>query len=309
MDFADVLQLVVTTLGRQLEGSTVWVGRLDRQRSCLSIVAAAGDGPVPLHAGLEAPISTSFCHHLAIGLGDPLCNDVGADPVYGPLVTQIPHRIGSFAGVPLRMADGAAVGTLCAVHPEREAYGARDLALLRTFAELISRDLQHQRRGADVEEILDELRHQASTDALTGAANRRAFRTELARAWRRRLGSGTVAVLDVDRFKAVNDRHGHAVGDAVLIGVVDALRTASAANAVVGRLGGDEFAVLLGRTDPAQWRAAVRAQLRALSAELGVDVEASIGFASLADAESPDAALARADEDLYDVKRGLAAAA
>ena len=202
-----------------------------------------------------------------------------------------------------------AAGTLCAVHPRRDAYGARDLALLRTFAEMISRDMQHQRRGTDLEEILDELRHQASTDALTGAANRRAFRMELTRAWRRRRAAGTVALLDVDRFKAVNDRHGHAVGDAVLIGVVDALRTASAANTVIARLGGDEFAVLLGRTDPVQWRAAVGAQLRALSAELGLGVEVSIGLAPLGGAASPDAALARADEDLYDVKRGLAAAA
>jgi diguanylate cyclase (GGDEF)-like protein len=91
--------------------------------------------------------------------------------------------------------------------------------------------------------------------------------------------------------------------------VARSLRAASPSTAVVGRLGGDEFAVLLGRTDGAAWRATVREHLARVSAELGVDIEISIGLASLRATASPDDALARADEDLYDVKRGGLAAA
>ena len=98
-----------------------------------------------------------------------------------------------------------------------------------------------------------ELQHASRTDPLTGCLNRRGFQerldAELARA--RRGGTQlALVVVDLDKFKAVNDQHGHAAGDEVLRWVSDRLRDELRAEDMVGRLGGDEFALVLTGPDP-----------------------------------------------------------
>ena len=93
-----------------------------------------------------------------------------------------------------------------------------------------------------------ELEAHAESDPLTQALNRRGFERELKRtsAYLRRYGgSAALVYLDLDGFKSVNDRHGHAAGDAVLQAVAGTLAASVRASDIVARLGGDEFAVLL----------------------------------------------------------------
>jgi diguanylate cyclase (GGDEF)-like protein len=93
-----------------------------------------------------------------------------------------------------------------------------------------------------------ELETHAERDPLTGVFNRRGFERELERAAayvRRYGGNAALVYLDLDRFKPVNDRHGHAAGDAVLEAVAAALLGTVRASDTVARIGGDEFAVLL----------------------------------------------------------------
>jgi diguanylate cyclase (GGDEF)-like protein/PAS domain S-box-containing protein len=157
-----------------------------------------------------------------------------------------------------------------------------------------------------------ELKRLATTDALTGVLNRRAFmealEDELARFLRHRRPS-TVLMLDLDHFKLVNDRHGHAVGDLVLAQTCVAVRERLRRTDRVGRLGGEEFAVLLPDTE--QEGALVLADtLRRAVAGLEVPtplgpltVTVSIGLATFNPAEQ-DAAplLRRADQALYQAK-------
>jgi len=92
-----------------------------------------------------------------------------------------------------------------------------------------------------------EIEHLASHDPLTGLANRRAVETALAAADRHWEIDGrcfATLCLDLDGFKAINDMHGHAVGDALLCAVADRLREASIPSDLCGRLGGDEFALI-----------------------------------------------------------------
>lgn len=143
------------------------------------------------------------------------------------------------------------------------------------------------------------LRQEATTDALTGALSRRAFRTvaELEMARARRTGDPlTLVVLDLDDFKLINDERGHATGDDVLRGLVQSWRGDLRAEDVLGRFGGDEFTVLLPHAD----RAVATAVVSRLSDEL---CSWSAGMATW-QGEPFDAWFARADDDLYQVKSG-----
>jgi len=106
-----------------------------------------------------------------------------------------------------------------------------------------------------------ELESLSQTDELTGLANRRGFdlhlRKALAQARRNGVG-GILLMIDLDGFKAINDRHGHAAGDALLQTVGELLRTDVRETDTVARLGGDEFAVLLPDLDPATGEARAR---------------------------------------------------
>jgi diguanylate cyclase (GGDEF)-like protein len=151
----------------------------------------------------------------------------------------------------------------------------------------------------------------AHTDTLTGLPNRRHFEGALRGSGRNtRAGRGTALLyLDVDHFKRINDRHGHAVGDAVLVEFAQRLRTAVRATDLVSRLAGDEFTVLLNDvTGPADVELVAYKILAAMRlpfalGALVLQVGASIG-AALAD--QPDPAPARlldtADRALYAAK-------
>lgn len=147
----------------------------------------------------------------------------------------------------------------------------------------------------------DELRQRLDTDALTGLRSRE----WLLRMWDQ-LGATGLLLLDLDGFKAVNDRLGHPVGDEVLVEV--ARRLPAHSGCVPVRLHGDEFAVVLTAGRPAGPTAAMVGGLIAgvpigLSCGVTVSITASIGAVDVAQGESLDSALARADAQMYAVKR------
>lgn len=119
-----------------------------------------------------------------------------------------------------------------------------------------------------VESEHETLAYRATHDALTGLPNRAFFENQIARALEE-AGSAEASVgliyLDGDDFKAVNDRHGHAVGDAVLIEIAVRIRACAGAEDVVARLGGDEFVVLLIGADAAARAAPLAAEITAAS--------------------------------------------
>ncbi|HSN14469.1 MAG TPA: GGDEF domain-containing protein [Anaeromyxobacteraceae bacterium] len=150
-------------------------------------------------------------------------------------------------------------------------------------------------------------------DALTSLPNRRAFEEDLAREVARvarSLAPLAVLALDVDRFKLVNDRHGHAAGDEVLRTVATRVAGAIRSGDVFARIGGEEFAVRLPGADLAK-AIEVAERVRATIADAPMDagghslsVTASLGCAVMTDGENPAALLARADARLYDAKQG-----
>lgn len=170
-----------------------------------------------------------------------------------------------------------------------------------------------------VRDITDEKAHEqrilhlAYHDALTGLPNRVYFRSRLedALARARRHGSlVALAFIDLDRFKPINDRHGHHVGDAVLVQVAARLRGSVRATDCVARLGGDEFVAVLEDVHGAdevpplahKLMDAIAAPLEAEG--LRLDVGASIGVSVFpTQAGTPDELIAGADQAMYEAKR------
>lgn len=148
----------------------------------------------------------------------------------------------------------------------------------------------------------------ATRDPLTGIANRRSMEVELADAVRSHRANGeaaTVAVLDLDHFKSVNDHHGHDTGDRVIMGFVERVQRCIRKRDRLYRLGGEEFVLLLPGTDHSGARAALEKVRDAVQAEPLADalrVTTSIGAAVLEDGDDWPRWLARADAALYRAK-------
>ncbi|MCB1997836.1 MAG: GGDEF domain-containing protein [Burkholderiaceae bacterium] len=159
-------------------------------------------------------------------------------------------------------------------------------------------------------ELQQALLRQAHTDPLTGAWNRRYFDAQLASiAGLDATGRVTNALLalDIDHFKAINDRHGHATGDAVLQAVVTLVRQRKRETDLLFRIGGEEFVLLLPRTrleDAARVAEDLRQRFEAQDLVPGVRVTVSMGLSAQHVASDPQAWLAAADAALYEAKRG-----
>ncbi len=172
--------------------------------------------------------------------------------------------------------------------------------LARVEAAGRTKDLQHElvAQGLRLEALLRE-------DALTGLLNRRAILSQLAGmiSGARRHGHPlSVGILDLDDFKAINDRHGHHVGDEVLVAAVRAMRRHLRAEDQLGRLGGEEFLVLLPDTESAAARSvADKLRVEVAGAPAAVPVTVSVGVATWAH-ERPEELLRRADDALYRAK-------
>lgn len=170
--------------------------------------------------------------------------------------------------------------------------------------------LAAEMRIAELEKALEEAQGEACRDPLTGALNRRgferAYEREMARA-RRNGGTLSLAMIDLDDFKALNDRHGHLVGDKALAHLVSVLHESMRPSDVLCRFGGEEFVLMLPDTAAADACKAVRRFLARFSARMlpGLDLAMtfSAGVVEHDYFESLEEAVQRADAATYAAKR------
>jgi diguanylate cyclase (GGDEF)-like protein len=157
---------------------------------------------------------------------------------------------------------------------------------------------------------MDRERRSARVDFATGVSNARALdevlATELARA-RRVRGAVTLAYIDLDDFKRVNDTYGHAAGDAVLLAVANAMKAGLRATDTVCRIGGDEFVLLLPLASADEARHALERltqSVRELRTVPGLGVSLSVGVVTCTDAQCTEEELIHAaDTVMYEVKQ------
>lgn len=159
----------------------------------------------------------------------------------------------------------------------------------------------------------EELRTQALKDPLTGVWNRRALESlaeaQFARCRRQEAPTAALLLVDLDHFKGVNDTHGHAAGDQVLVAVAKRMEGVLREGDEIARMGGEEFVLLLPSCHPLGVFEAAERVRRAICAgpvtwgEALIPITASIGAATLRADDAFDAMLQRADVALYDSKR------
>lgn len=268
---------------------------------------AAPDGPASLVVVDGDPT--------LLGVRVPLDREVvlGRDPACA-LALGTPDASRRHARVVPLAGGGHAVEDLGSTNGTRvngERVGHRVLAPGDRIA-LGTTVLRYLPAGASEAADWDRLRAEAVRDALTGLPNRRALEEALARALAAAAREGAplaALVLDLDRFKDVNDRHGHAAGDAVLRVAAARARGALRGADLLARIGGEELAAVLPGADLAAALEAaerIRAAVAAGPVEFAgaaIPVTVSIGAAAWAPGEDGAALLARADARLYEAKR------
>ena len=263
----------------------------------LAVVDAADGTVLAVNRAMELQLGTS---------GDRLCGQVWPTPLGGrrtdfAALAALAARVG---------ARGAAVVEGMLGDPIDAVWWRQRIVRVdepggrpHLIIEVEDRTREHQ--------VTEDLARAAHHDELTGLWNRRRFRREL----RSLLGDGSgpvvgLALFDVDGFKLVNDTHGHAVGDAALVAVADAIRAGSSAGSALARLSGDEFAVAI--TAPSRELALERCSLlvaRACHVVVGPslpDLTLSAGIAVAAPGPGADRRvqdlLLEADLDMYAFK-------
>lgn len=151
--------------------------------------------------------------------------------------------------------------------------------------------------------VRNRLQRESHTDVLTGVLNRRGFTSQVRKELRRATKAGcavSIALLDLDEFKSVNDDSGHAAGDDVLRALTSQWKSMSRPDDIIGRLGGDEFAMLLPGTE-AKDAMVVMNRLREPASHPW-----SWGVTQMISGETVESALQRADSSMYEHKRNRA---
>lgn len=249
----------------------------------------------------ETSRDISFCGHAILGNKLFLIPDAAKDDRFAnnPLVLNEPH-IRFYAGCPLRHLNGSKLGTLCIIDKKPRKLSQEDLEALKDLAELAERELMAVQL--------------ATLDDLTKISNRRGFisvaKNSLSICARQDVPASLV-FFDLNEFKAINDKFGHAEGDKALIAFADKMRSSFRDSDVFARLGGDEFVVLLTNTSRQLAEETIKRFRKSIETynqegKRGYNISFSDGIVTVAGDEdrSMEVLLRKADSLMYEKKRG-----
>ena len=263
------LETLVRQLLEMLELVTrmesTYLTRIDFDAQRQHIMYAHNSSEMQIPEGFSVPWNDSLCKRAL----DDRCifsNDV-AERWRSCLAAQ-DLGIATFFSIPVRLTDGSLFGTLCATSRARQPYNIEGEQVMNLFANLISHyvekeTLVQQLRAANV-----ALEMHSYTDELTGLPNRRSLFKHLAAQFsqaREQQRSVLLIFIDLDDFKAINDRFGHPCGDSFLIQIGERLAARVRSGDIVGRLGGDEFLIVGPGPDSADQQEYIPALRQALT--------------------------------------------
>ncbi len=303
VSFQDAVREVLLSLKERL-GFGLWM--VTRVVDNDWIVLAAEDTHYGVGPGKLFRWTDSFCSRMVKGEGPMIAPDAQLIEAYREAGINDQVEIGAYVGVPLTMPDGRLFGTLCAIDPKPMPEEiSHQIHLVTLLARLLSTVLRVELEAMEGERALERSRVAATTDALTGLPNRRAWDTLLDLEEARCARSGTpasVIMLDLDGLKVVNDEHGHLAGDAYLARAADVLRSAARDADMVARLGGDEFGLLAVECGPETAQKVVD-RLKESFRDAGIPVSIGTAHRGRGTAATLAAAQVAADQAMYGEKR------
>lgn len=283
-------------------GFKLWM--LTRVESDDWIVLNANDHGYDVKSGDVFRWTDSFCSRMVQGLGPriaPISDEVPAykDAPIGQLVD-----IGSYVGIPLSRSNGDLFGTLCAIDPSPVPQETtRELPLIEMMGRLLTTILESELEVQCERRRAERARSGSLIDQLTGLYNRRGWIELLVKETERCRRYGHPACLisiDLDDLKIVNEEHGHAKGDELLVAASEIIKSVSRESDVIARLGGDEFAMVAVECD----LIAAEAILQRLKNSLFENgISASTGMSMWHASGTLSDALNRADQIMHDAKR------
>lgn len=253
--------------------------------------------------GLEASETSrdiSFCGHAILGTETLVVENALADDRFrdNPLVIEEP-KIRFYAGTPIKTPDGFAIGTLCIIDKVARLFRDEDVAMLEDMARMVESEIAALQL--------------ATMDELTGVSNRRGFYLIAEHSLTlcvRNKSPATLAVIDLDGFKSINDTYGHGEGDDVLKTIAGFLKTFFRDSDLVGRFGGDEFAVMMLGSDEEEANCAISRGLEELKSynannDKPYDIDVSVGLATFSynEPKTIHQLVELADAEMYKQKR------
>lgn len=308
------LETLVRQLLEMLEAVTrmesTYLTRIDTNAQRQQIMFAHNSSEMQIPEGFSVPWDESLCKR-ALEDQCTFSNDV-ANRWHSCIAAQ-ELGIATFLSIPVRLADGSLFGTLCATSRQQQPYNLEGEQVMGLFAKLISHYVEKDTLVQQLQAANVALELHSSTDELTQLPNRRALFKQLALRFasaRAQQQQVSLIFIDLDGFKAINDRFGHPCGDSFLVQVGKRLTAVARREDIVGRLGGDEFLIVGSAKQPAAQQAYVTSLRQALCGvyflgEQRIDYEgASFGVVTC-DPQSIDveAALRAADEAMYQDKK------
>lgn len=292
-------------------------------RTPIAVLSVVGDQRIWFKSRVGTEISEvsrarSFSRVAMDHVGPLVVPDALADPRFArcELVVNAPYAR-FYAGIAIRSPDGSKIGSLGVLDTLPRHIADSELVYLRDLAAIAEDEFDRRHLTSSHQSMIMELgeaQRRSLIDPLTNVWNRAGLESILASALEQLSARGaplSVAMIDIDFFKEVNDKFGHGAGDTALVEVAHRLRAAARPDDSVTRFGGEEFVVVLPECDEGGARA-VAERLRSCIAgtpvvigqSLQLDITASIGVATAWSSSSPSVLLTRADVALYDAKGG-----
>ncbi|RAR62504.1 diguanylate cyclase [Paraburkholderia unamae] len=221
---------------------STYLTSVDFGREVQTVLYSRNEGNVQITEGLQVQWFDTLCKR-SLESGRRVVSNVRE--IWGDSRAASELEICTYASAPVCAESGAVIGTLCGISRESLEISSRARGALNVFAKLISEHIERERLIEQLTLANEHLARRALIDEMTGLPNRRALHEELGRLMASAASDGAyvaVCMIDLDGFKELNDRRGHAVGDQFLQTCAERLLTATSGKGLLARIGGDEFA-------------------------------------------------------------------
>lgn len=235
-----LLELLKSVTGLE----SIYLTAIDLERGVQQILFAHNSGQLNIPEGMEVVWADTLCKR-ALDSGQKFTNDIST--CWGDSAAARSLGLVSYMSEPVRFSDGSLYGTLCAAGTFNYTPSEQSTRILSLFASLIAYHVERESLVNKLVQANRALETSALTDPLTNLPNRRALLDSLSRQIANGVRRDTrvlVALIDLDRFKAINDEYGHVVGDKFLVEVSRRISSVLRSEDMAARFGGDEFVVI-----------------------------------------------------------------